>query len=281
MLVIKDIWAKGRHNPLFGPTSFEVEPGEVIIVQADSQLERTALSLTLTGRMKPSGGSISRTEGENRLRKEIRRKQLRKRSELIDSPEVNEPENFMRVRDYVSEMLSYQLSPLGRPQSKKWLEENGLEELDNLWVEQVSGEQNIRLMSALARSYAKADLLVFDTPSRHLNHTSMWLPYLQELAQDPERPRIVIAVVPHISSQWEGKRAVVGNAHEDFDEESTQHSPVMWHEVVEDDVEQNQLSATTTDSPHGSPVNDETLHDHTLPVLADVEDYSAKTEGTK
>lgn len=280
MLVINNIWAKGRHNTLFGPTSFEVEPGEVIIIQADSQLERTALSLTLTGRMKPSGGSISRTEGKHSVKKEIRRKQLRKRSELIDSPDVNEPENFMRVRDYVSEMLSYQLSAFSRPRSKQWLEENGLEELDNLWIEQVSGEQNIRLMCALARSYDKADLLVFDTPSRHLNHTYMWLPYLQELAEDPEHPRIVIAVVPHISSKWTGKRAVVGNAHEEFDEASTRHSPVMWHEVVEDSSE-NQLSSTEPQSLNGSVASDETLHEHHLPVLTEAENYSADTEGTK
>lgn len=219
MLVIHNVWAKGRHHPLLGPTSFEVAPGEVIIVQADSQLERTALSLTLTGRMKPSGGKIFQRDEETGNERDIPLKNLRKRSEIIDSPNVNEPENFMRVRDYISEMLSYSMGPFARPQSGKWLKEHGLEELDNLWVEQVSGEQNIRLMSALAASYTKADLLVFDTPSRHLNHTSMWIDHLVALAEDPEHPRAVVAVVPHISSSWQGKSAVVGDNHEDFDTE--------------------------------------------------------------
>ena len=49
MLTADDIWARGRHKALFGRTSFTVERGEVILIQADSQIERTSLSLGLTG----------------------------------------------------------------------------------------------------------------------------------------------------------------------------------------------------------------------------------------
>ncbi|MFW0120619.1 multidrug ABC transporter ATPase [Rothia sp. CCM 9419] len=216
MLIVDNIWAKGRHNALFGRTSFTLNRGEVIIIQADSQLERTALSLTLTGRMRPSGGTILWTDPQKPSREESSMKKLRRRSELIDSPNINEPENHMRVRDYVSEMLSYTMGPFTRPRSGKWLKEHGLEDLDNLWNEQVTGEQNIRLMTTLAANYQHADLLVFDTPSRHLNHTRMWLPYLLQLAENEERPRAVVAVVPHISSTWDGKQAVVGSAHDEL-----------------------------------------------------------------
>ncbi len=51
MLSVDNIWAKGRHTPLFDRTTFSVGEGEVIIVQADSQLERTSLALALTGRL--------------------------------------------------------------------------------------------------------------------------------------------------------------------------------------------------------------------------------------
>ena len=44
MLSVDNIWAKGRHTPLFDHTTFSVGEGEVIIVQADSQLERTSLA---------------------------------------------------------------------------------------------------------------------------------------------------------------------------------------------------------------------------------------------
>ena len=92
--------------------------------------------------------------------------------------------------------------------------ERGLEELDSLWMDEISGEMNIELMAALAQ-HSPSDLLVFDTPSRHLNHTYMWLPYLEELAADEDHPRTVVAVVPHISESWHGARAVVGRVPEE------------------------------------------------------------------
>lgn len=205
MLEVEDLQSKGRHAPLIYPTSFTVELGELILVQANSQLERSALSLTLTGRMKPGDGVVS-WDGNTRS------KDLRKASAIVDSPEVNQMESHMRVRDYVAEMLSYMPHRfLRRPQAGPWLEQNGLEDLDNLWDEQLTGTQRIRLMAALARHDRSADLLVFDTPSRHANHTATWLPLLHELARDEDHPRTVVAVVPHISESWHGLRAVVGH----------------------------------------------------------------------
>ena len=43
----------------------------------------------------------------------------------------------------------------------------------------------------------------------------MWLPFLEELANDEDRPRTVVAIVPHISDTWHGARAVVGSVHMD------------------------------------------------------------------
>lgn len=213
MLSVDNIWAKGRHTPLFDRTTFSVGEGEVIIVQADSQLERTSLALALTGRLPLSGGTISWSEGDDEPRR-ISMKRLRALSSVVDSPDVTAPEQHMRVHDYVSEMLSYDLPIFGRSRASRWLAERGLEELDGLWMEEISGEMNIELMAALAK-HSPSDLLVFDTPSRHLNHTYMWLPYLKELAADEDHPRTVVAVVPHISESWHGARAVVGRAPEE------------------------------------------------------------------
>ena len=229
MLSVDNIWAKGRHTPLFDRTTFSVGEGEVIIVQADSQLERTSLALALTGRLPLSGGTISWSEGDDEPRR-ISMKRLRALSSVVDSPDVTAPEQHMRVHDYVSEMLSYNLPIFGRSRASRWLAERGLEELDSLWMDEISGEMNIELMAALAQ-HSPSDLLVFDTPSRHLNHTYMWLPYLEELAADEDHPRTVVAVVPHISESWHGARAVVGSVHMDQDgefelaEESVEEQP--------------------------------------------------------
>ena len=213
MLRVDNIWAKGRHHALFGRTTFSVGGGEVIIVQADSQMERTSLGLALTGRLPLSGGEIYWSAGDEEPQP-ISMKKLRRISDIIDSPDVTSPEQHMRVHDYVSEMLSYNLPIFGRSRAGRWLADHGLEDLDGLWMDEISGEMNIELMAALAQ-HSPSDLLVFDTPSRHLNHTYMWLPYLEELAADEDHPRTVVAVVPHISESWHGARAVVGRASEE------------------------------------------------------------------
>ena len=237
MLSVDNIWAKGRHTPLFDRTTFSVGEGEVIIVQADSQLERTSLALALTGRLPLSGGTISWSKGDDEPRR-ISMKRLRALSSVVDSPDVTAPEQHMRVHDYVSEMLSYNLPIFGRSRAGRWLAERGLEELDGLWMDELDGEMNIELMTALAQS-SPSDLLVFDTPSRHLNHTRMWLPFLEELASDEERPRTVVAIVPHISESWRGARAVVGSVHMDQDGEFE-----LAEESVEEQPETEELTET-------------------------------------
>lgn len=217
VLRVDNIWAKGRHHALFGRTTFSVGGGEVIIVQADSQMERTSLGLALTGRLPLSGGEICWSAGDEEPQP-ISMKKLRRISDIVDSPDVTAPEQHMRVHDYVSEMLSYNLPVFGRSRAGRWLKEHGLEDLDGLWMDELDGEMNIELMAALAQS-SPSDLLVFDTPSRHLNHTRMWLPFLEELANDEDRPRTVVAIVPHISGDWHGARAVVGSVHMDQDGE--------------------------------------------------------------
>lgn len=217
VLRVDNIWAKGRHHALFGRTTFSVGGGEVIIVQADSQMERTSLGLALTGRLPLSGGEIYWSAGDEEPQP-ISMKKLRRISDIVDSPDVTAPEQHMRVHDYVSEMLSYNLPIFGRSRAGRWLKEYGLEDLDGLWMDELDGEMNIELMAALAQS-SPSDLLVFDTPSRHLNHTRMWLPFLEELANDEDRPRTVVAIVPHISGDWHGARAVVGSVHMDQDGE--------------------------------------------------------------
>lgn len=217
MLTVQELWAKGRHGTLIKPTSFSAEAGQVVMVQADDQMQRTALALALTGRYLPTGGTIELTADRSSRNPE---RNLRRRSVLVDSPGINEPENHMKVHDYTSEMLSYALPLFGRPRSSQWLDARGLGELDGLWTEQLTGDQRTRLVTALAADNRTADVVVFDTPSRFHTHTAAWLPYLQELAEDPEHPRIVIAVINHVSSSWQGLAVYAGNALEPEQEEA-------------------------------------------------------------
>ena len=261
VLRVDNIWAKGRHHALFGRTTFSVGGGEVIIVQADSQMERTSLGLALTGRLPLSGGEIYWSAGDEEPQP-ISMKKLRRISDIIDSPDVTAPEQHMRVHDYVSEMLSYNLPIFGRSRAGRWLKERGLEDLDGLWMDELDGEMNIELMAALAQA-SPSDLLVFDTPSRHLNHTRMWLPFLEELAHDEDCPRTVVAIVPHISESWQGARAVVGSVHMDQDgefeapEESAEEPTEPEIDVIEvREVEEIPLTSSIPLTPAASGVTE-------------------------
>jgi ABC-type transport system involved in cytochrome c biogenesis ATPase subunit len=208
VLVAENVRAAGRHTPLVPPTSLRAERGELLLVRAASPLTRTGLALMLTGRMKPGEGAIS-WDGEGS------RRALRRRSAVVDSPGVNAMESHMRVRDYASEMLSYlRPSPLRGTGVEAWLAEHGLEDLDDLWDEELTGEQRLRLACALAGA-DDAELLVFDTPSRHGEGSETpdaWLDRLLELAQDEDRPRAVVATVPGIPAGWSGPAVEVGSA---------------------------------------------------------------------
>jgi hypothetical protein len=59
LLSVQHAHAKGRRDDLLPPTSLQAGRGELLLVSAERQDHRTALALTLSGRMKPTDGRIS------------------------------------------------------------------------------------------------------------------------------------------------------------------------------------------------------------------------------
>ncbi|MEJ1194373.1 ABC transporter ATP-binding protein [Pseudarthrobacter sp. CCNWLW207] len=206
MLSVQHLHAKGRRDDLLPPTSLQTGRGELLLVSADRQDHRTALALTLSGRMKPTEGRIS-WDGESGI------KRRRLASALVDSPGVNEPEQHLSVRDLVTEDLA--LIPRryrGALVSKPWLKVNRFEDIADLWTEQLAPERRVELLTALALANPHTDLLVVDSPDRHTANSSEWLPRLEQLASDVGRPLAVVATVAAIPDGWTGPTAAVGNA---------------------------------------------------------------------
>ena len=178
----------------------------MLLVSADRQDHRTALALTLSGRMKPTEGNIS-WDGDSAIR---RRRQA---SALVDSPGVNEPEQHLSVRDLVTEDLA--LIPRryrGALLSKPWLKVNSFEDIADRWTEQLAPDRRVELLTALALANPHTDLLVVDSPDRHTADAAEWLPRLEQLASDAGRPLAVVATVAAIPAGWNGPAAAVGNA---------------------------------------------------------------------
>lgn len=206
MLSVNQLQVKGRRDPLLPATSLQAKRGELLLVSGDRQDQRTALALTLSGRMKPSGGTVS-WDGNARI------KQLRLASALVDSPGVNEPEQHLSVRDLVTEDLA--LIPRryrGALLSKPWLKVNSFEDIADLWTEQLLPARRMELLTALALANPHTDLLVIDSPDRHSADASDWLPRLQRLADDAGRQLAVVATVTALPDSWTGPTAEIGNA---------------------------------------------------------------------
>ena len=206
MLSVQQLRVNGRRNDLLPPTSLEVRAGELLLVEGDGQDQRTALALTLSGRMKPSGGVLS-WDGNSKI------KRLRLASALVDSPGVNEPEQHLSVGDLVTEDLA--LIPRryrGALLSKSWLKVNRFEDIAGLWTEQIPARRRVELLTALALANPSTDLLVVDSPDRHSADPADWLPRLEDLAHDGGRPLAVVVTVAALPDGWTGPSAAIGNA---------------------------------------------------------------------
>ena len=206
MLSVQLLQINGRRTDLLPPTSFEAKRGELILVAGEGQDQRTALALALSGRMKPGTGILS---WDNTAKT----KKIRLASALVDSPGVNEPEQHLSVRDLVTEDLS--LIPRryrGALLSKPWLKVNRFEDIAGLWIEQLSANRRLELLTSLALADPAVDLLVVDSPDRHSADPAAWLPRLQALASDAGRPLAVVATVSALPDEWAGPAAVIGNS---------------------------------------------------------------------
>jgi hypothetical protein len=206
MLSVQHLRVSGRREDLLPATSLQGTRGELLLVAGNRQDQRTALALSLSGRMKPTAGSIS-WDGVSKT------KRLRMASALVDSPGVNEPEQHLSVRDLVTEDLA--LIPRryrGALLSKPWLKVNSFEDIAGLWTEQLEPRRRIELLTALALANPGCDLLVVDSPDRHGADAADWLPRLEDLAHDGGRPLAVVATVSALPEGWTGPSALIGNA---------------------------------------------------------------------
>lgn len=198
VLIAQQLRVKGRHYDLVPPTSLQASSGSLLLVAGELQPQRTALALTLSARMKPSDGKISWDRSSNLGH-------LRRRSALIDSPGVNEPEQHLSVKDLVTEDLA--LLPRryrGIRRGADWIKVNAFEDIADVWVDEVPAARRLGLLCALALANPEVDLLLVDSPDRHCSDPADWLPQLEALAQDPGRPLCIVATVTAVPEQWTG-----------------------------------------------------------------------------
>lgn len=214
MLTTFQLHIDGRRHTLLPASNIEAHAGEVLLIQADGQERRTALALALTGRMKPSSGTVTLGHVDTLAA-------LRRRSAIINSPDVNEAENYMTVKSLASEDLALVPAKFrDRTHPTAWLVKHGFRDILDKWVEEVPADRLLHLLLALALSDQDVDLVVADSPDRHTADAQGWLELLDRTADgalfpSPEgsgKPLIVVAVVARIPDEWDGPTAYAGNA---------------------------------------------------------------------
>ncbi|MBG0740091.1 ABC transporter ATP-binding protein [Paeniglutamicibacter antarcticus] len=226
VLSASKLHVQGRHRDLLPATSLAPQRGTLLLVQGDGQDRRTALALTLTGRMRPTSGSVHWGHEEGIAH-------LRRHSALIDAPDVNEPEQHLSVQDLTAEDLALVPGKFrDRTRPAAWLAKHGHADIAAKWVDELAPEPRLKLLTDLALANADVDVLVVDSPDRHSADPQDWLPFLQRLAAGngtsatsgtpdssgtsdtavPVRPLTVIVTVATIPGNFHGAVARLGDA---------------------------------------------------------------------
>ncbi|WP_017580807.1 ATP-binding cassette domain-containing protein [Nocardiopsis valliformis] len=171
-----------REGPVYTGVDFTARPGTLTVFQADSGGGRSALLLTLSGRMKPTGGTLH-VDGYT-LPKQARK--VRRISALGLMDDVNALDERLRVSEHLSEARLLRLRPSARSVSDAAMSAAGLADLDRrTMVKELSMLERRRLGVALAL-VSEPRLLVVDNVDSGLNdeHQARMWRSLKDLADE-------------------------------------------------------------------------------------------------
>ncbi|MBR8743629.1 ATP-binding cassette domain-containing protein [Nocardiopsis sp. MG754419] len=155
----EDVSLTTREGPVYTGVGFTARPGTLTVFQADSGGGRSALLLTLTGRMRPTRGLLH-VDGHT-LPRQARK--VRRISALGLMNDVNALDERLRVREHLSEARLLRLRPAARSVTDEAMEAVGLADLDrSTLVKELAMTQRRRLGLALGLVYEPRLLAVDD-----------------------------------------------------------------------------------------------------------------------
>ncbi|MGP4018825.1 hypothetical protein [Saccharopolyspora sp. 5N708] len=189
-IVATGVEVNGAHGALLAPTSLRARSGHVLLVTGDPNSGRTALALALSGRLRPSRGTVrldGATDG-NALRRSVA---------VVDVPQITEPDGALPVRDVVAEGLSLAGRRSGHRRVREWLSAcaaAGEERFENL-----AGFERTRLLVELGCAARSTKALVLDCPDRHGGDPTGWYSLAARRAECGMA--VVVLCNPHSADQ--------------------------------------------------------------------------------
>lgn len=120
LLIAEDIGVRASWGRIYGPTTLTVRRGGVTVLVGSGGRGRTALMLTLAGRMKPSSGHLTAFGRTNKAQ------HLFSRAAIADIDEVDDIEQTIRVHDVLTETIRWHAPWY------KWVPQAGADDLERI-----------------------------------------------------------------------------------------------------------------------------------------------------
>lgn len=184
MRVIVNGVSKGASGSALPETSLEMNTGRAVLTVLETEQRPTVLSLIVSGRMKPSTGSVT-IDGAGS------RRELRKRLAIVDALDVSEPHADVRFAEVVAEELMFAGRMPAPWAVRNWLDEHGMREQERVPMGQLQPEVRIRALAELALLREGVDGLILVSPDRHGGDPLEWWHIASELA---DRDVAVLAI---------------------------------------------------------------------------------------
>lgn len=170
------VGVNGPHGPLLQPTSLQVRGGELAVVTGEPGDGHTSLALALAGRIRPSHGEVT-LDGRSDAAA------LRRHVALVDTPDVNEPEDGLRLRDAIGEELSHARQRASRKSVQDWLTAQEAASYARERVENIPPDVRTRLLIEAAAARPGVQALMITEPDRHTSDPGTWWPLAMRQAE--------------------------------------------------------------------------------------------------
>ena len=178
MRVRLDQVEKGRRGEALAGASLTFRSGRATLAVAETEQRPTVLGLIASGRMKPDAGRVVLDDDEDRRA----RGALRRRTALVDAPDVSEPAPNIAVAGVVAEELMFAGLASDPVSARRWLDDHGLRSSSRLPIADLAPAHRLRILLELAAARPGVDGLVLVSPDRHGGDPVQWWRLAQEFA---------------------------------------------------------------------------------------------------
>ncbi|MFI5691638.1 hypothetical protein ACIA58_07345 [Kribbella sp. NPDC051586] len=161
------ISVQGPHATMLHATSVSVADHEVVLLTGYPGAGHVAVSLGLSGRLKPDTGTV-RFDGLADATV------LRRRVAVVDTPGITEPDDALPVQTVVGEELAIAGRKAGRKAVLKWLDEHDAAEHAGKRFEHLPVAVRTRLLAELTVARPDVQVVILTMPDRHGGDPHGW-----------------------------------------------------------------------------------------------------------